>query len=53
MKVLGRGWLWISDVDVEEVGEEVFYEVGGVVVMFFYECVMEYVVKKVVYDEWF
>ncbi|OXB39993.1 ubiquitin carboxyl-terminal hydrolase 1 [Cryptococcus neoformans] len=50
-KVPGRGWLRISDADVEEVGEEALHEAGGAVVMLFYERVMEYVVKKVAHDE--
>lgn len=50
-KVPGRGWLRISDADVEEVGEEALHEAGGAVVMLFYERVMEYVAKKVVHDE--
>lgn len=38
----GRGWLRISDADVEEVGEEVLRESMGQVFMLFYERVGEY-----------
>ncbi|WWC94188.1 hypothetical protein V866_001028 [Kwoniella sp. B9012] len=41
-KVPGKGWLRISDADVEEVGEEALYESRGAVFMLFYERVGEY-----------
>jgi ubiquitin carboxyl-terminal hydrolase 1 len=40
--VPGRGWLRISDADVEEVGEEALIEARGAVFMLFYERVGEY-----------
>lgn len=44
---MGRGWLRISDADVEEVGErEVLNEMGSVVLLF-YERVEEYVFPSV------
>nr|XP_019010974.1 uncharacterized protein I206_04279 [Kwoniella pini CBS 10737]OCF49755.1 hypothetical protein I206_04279 [Kwoniella pini CBS 10737] len=42
-KIPGKGWLRISDADVEEVGEEALYESRGAVFMLFYEKVGEYV----------
>ncbi|XAO23784.1 hypothetical protein I312_102564 [Cryptococcus bacillisporus CA1280] len=50
-KVPGRGWLRISDADVEEVGEEALHEARGAVVMLFYERVMEYAAKTVVVSD--
>ncbi|WVW83920.1 hypothetical protein I302_105942 [Kwoniella bestiolae CBS 10118] len=38
----GKGWLRISDADVEEVGEEALWESRGAVFMLFYERVGEY-----------
>ncbi|WWC89362.1 uncharacterized protein L201_004284 [Kwoniella dendrophila CBS 6074] len=38
----GKGWLRISDADVEEVGEEAFYESRASVFMLFYEKIGEY-----------
>jgi ubiquitin carboxyl-terminal hydrolase 1 len=38
----GRGWLRISDADVEEVGEEALVEARGTVFMLFYERVGEF-----------
>ncbi|WVQ80648.1 hypothetical protein IAT38_002753 [Cryptococcus sp. DSM 104549] len=40
--VPGKGWLLVSDADVEEVGQEALYEARGAVVMLFYERVGEY-----------
>ncbi|OCF42880.1 ubiquitin carboxyl-terminal hydrolase 1 [Kwoniella heveanensis CBS 569] len=39
---IGKGWLRISDADVDEVGEEALYEARGAVFMLFYEKVGEY-----------
>ena len=44
--VPGRGWLRISDDDVEEVGEEALVEAQGAIFMLFYERVREYVEVK-------
>ncbi|WVQ99411.1 hypothetical protein IAU59_006544 [Kwoniella sp. CBS 9459] len=41
-RVMGKGWLRISDADVDEVGEEALYEARGAVFMLFYEKVGEY-----------
>lgn len=41
--VPGRGWLQISDADVEEVGEEALVDARGAVFMLFYERVGEHV----------
>ena len=40
--VPGRGWLQISDADVEEVGEEALLDARAAVFMVFYERVGEY-----------
>ena len=40
--VPGRGWLRVSDADVDEVGEEALIEARGAVFMLFYERVGEY-----------
>ena len=40
--VPGRGWLSVSDADVEEVGEEALVEARGAVFMLFYERLGEY-----------
>jgi len=40
--VPGRGWLQVSDADVEEVGEEALVEARGAVFMLLYERVGEY-----------
>ncbi|WVN88243.1 uncharacterized protein L203_103444 [Cryptococcus depauperatus CBS 7841] len=44
----GKGWLRISDADVEEVGEEALHEARGAVVMLFYERIDEYKENKLV-----
>lgn len=44
--VAGRGWLRISDADVEEVGVEALMEARGQVFMLFYERVGEYEGEK-------
>ena len=41
--VPGKGWLMISDDDVEEIGEETLHQAGQSVFMLFYEKVEEYV----------
>ncbi|KAK8864408.1 hypothetical protein IAR55_001656 [Kwoniella newhampshirensis] len=43
--VPGKGWLRVSDADVEEVGEEALYEARGAVFMLFYDRVGYYVDK--------
>ncbi|WVR07047.1 hypothetical protein IAU60_004086 [Kwoniella sp. DSM 27419] len=45
-KVPGRGWLRISDADVDEVGEEALYDAAGAVFMLFYEKVGECETKR-------
>ncbi|ODN79782.1 hypothetical protein L202_03690 [Cryptococcus amylolentus CBS 6039] len=42
----GKGWLMISDADVEEVGEETLNAARGSVVMLFYERIAEYSGQK-------
>jgi len=41
--VPGKGWLMISDDDVEEIGEETLHQAGQSVFMLFYEKVGDYV----------
>ncbi|WWD17296.1 hypothetical protein CI109_101736 [Kwoniella shandongensis] len=43
--VPGKGWLRVSDADVDEVGEEALYEARGAVFMLFYDRVGDYVDK--------
>jgi hypothetical protein len=45
--VPGKGWLRISDADMEEVGEEALIEARGAVFMLFYERVGEYEGERV------
>ncbi|WVQ72594.1 hypothetical protein IAR50_002152 [Cryptococcus sp. DSM 104548] len=47
----GKGWLMISDADVEEVGEEALLQARGSVVMLFYERIAEYPGEKVSVEE--